>query len=593
MSTHVQGLAKLADVAELFRTVDGRAYATIPVKSHEENWPVRSKQFAEWLQRRHYENTGELARQQDLREATKAIEARTLFDAPELPAFVRVGDHSGHSYLDLANDEWQVVEIDDDGWRVVTAPSVKFLRTPGVQPLPIPVSGATINDLRPFVNVAGQYDWSLLVAYVVSALHAVGPFPMLSLFGEQGTAKSTVARVIRAIVDPRSSGLRAQPRHVQDLMIAAQNSWLLSFDNLSFVPAWFSDALCRLATGGGFATRQLHTDSQETLFDAQRPVILTGIGELATRSDLLDRCLNIELPRISASQRRSEDEFWRELNAALPRILGAFLSAVSQAIKNLPSTQVSNSPRMADFAIWVSAAEPALGWEPGTFLSAYDENRAAANQIALEASPIAAPLFAILARGPWQGTASALLKALAQNVDPEAKTKMAWPQTESALSVTLRRLAPNLRSAGIDLNFGRQTDRSRTRTICLRFLPSALSAVSECTRTGDSDSCGTPKCPPPQGHRNALLEEAHKELLDILPSAKSDGDFKAAVAAVRGIISIARLTPDDGGVLQDVYRELQDISDEELDATEGVATGNVEAAGTSGEAAPGKDQQPT
>ena len=586
-------LIGVADGAEFFRSADGRAHATVQVKAHFEHWPVRGKQFFEWLQRRHYENTGELARQQDLREATKAIEARTLFDAPELPVFIRVGDHARRSYLDLANDEWQVVEIDEQGWRVVTAPSVKFLRTPGVQPLPVPVSGGSIGELRPFLNVAGQSDWSLLVAYVVSALHAVGPFPILSLFGEQGTAKSTVARVIRAIVDPRSSGLRAQPRHVHDLMIAAQNSWVLSFDNLSFIPAWFSDALCRLATGGGFATRQLHTDSQETLFDAERPVILTGIGELATRSDLLDRCINIELPRIAVSQRRSEDEFWRELNAALPRILGAFLSAVSRAVKNLPSTHVSNSPRMADFAIWVSAAEPALGWEPGTFLSAYDENRAAANQIALEASPIAAPLFKLLAKGPWQGTATALLNTLAQNVDPEAKTKIVWPQTESALSVGLRRLAPNLRSAGIELSFGRQTDRTRTRTISLRFLPSAPSAASAGTGTGESVQCGMQKCATPESPRNALLEQAHKELLDILPRAKSGGDFKAAVAAVRGIISIARLTPDGGGVLEEFYRELQDFSDEELNATERVATGNAEAVGTSGETAPGKDQQST
>jgi hypothetical protein len=586
MTGHVQLLVKLAEAADLFRTSDGRAYATVPVKAHYEHWPVRSKQFIEWLARSNFQKTGELARLQDLREATKAIEAKTLFDGPELSVFIRVGEHDGRCYLDLSNEEWQVVEIDAQGWRVVTAPSVKFIRTEGTQALPLPVSGGSINELRPFVNVAGQSDWSLLVGYAVSALRHVGPFPILSLCGEHGTAKSTLARLMRGLVDPRSAGLRAQPRNVHDLMIAAQNTWILSFDNLSFIPAWFSDALCRLATGGGFATRQLHTDTHETLFDAQRPVVLTGIGELATRSDLLDRSITIELPRIPDSERRCEQEFWPAFNAAHPRILGALLDAVSHGLKNLPSTTLSHSPRMADLALWVSAAESGFGWANGTFLSAYDDNRAEANQIALEASPITAPLFALLTRGPWQGTATALLKVLAQSADENAKHKPGWPQTETSLSLSLRRLATNLRSAGAEVSFGRKKDRCRTRTISLRILPSAVSAPSEPAEWGtEVERAGA------AGRGTALIDEGQRRLFEISDRALAAGDHKAAVAAVREAINSTKLMPQNHSAVDGFVNAMQEISDEQLDAVQRSVASDAGKTGGSGEATAPEHEQ--
>jgi hypothetical protein len=55
---------------------------------------------------------------------------------------------------------------------------------------------------------------------------------------------------------------------------------LLAFDNLSGLPVWLTDALCRLATGGSFAVRQLYTDDEEMLFEAARPTLLNGIEEV-------------------------------------------------------------------------------------------------------------------------------------------------------------------------------------------------------------------------------------------------------------------------------------------------------------------------
>jgi hypothetical protein len=154
------------------------------------------------------------------------------------------------------------------------------------------------------------------------------------LHGEQGTAKSTTTRILRHLIDPNESPLRTVPRNDRDLMIAASNAWVHAFDNLSYLPLWFADALCRLATGGGFSTRKLRTDDDEVLFSSRLPLILTSIGELATRGDLLERAIVLHLPHIPRHKRITEQQFWQTFEAKRPVLLGALLDIVSAALRN-------------------------------------------------------------------------------------------------------------------------------------------------------------------------------------------------------------------------------------------------------------------
>ena len=183
---------------------------------------------------------------------------------------------------------------------------------------------------------------------------------MIVLSGEQGSAKSTFSAILRALLDPNTAPLRALPREDRDLFIAASNGHVLAFDNVSGLPGWISDTLCRLATGGGFAVRQLYTDQDEVLFDAARPVILNGIEEIVTRPDLADRAVFLTLQPIPEEHRRPEQELWAAFDAERPRVLGVLLDAVVEGLKRLPETRLEKLPRMADFALWATACETAL-----------------------------------------------------------------------------------------------------------------------------------------------------------------------------------------------------------------------------------------
>jgi DNA polymerase I-like protein with 3'-5' exonuclease and polymerase domains len=375
-----------------------------------------------------------------------------LFEGLEHDVNVRVAAHEGAVYVDLANDAWEAAKITSEGVEIVSDPPVRFRRRKGMLELPYPAKGGKVDALRRFVNLKDAKDWLLLLAWLVQAFRPTSRHPILILLGEQGSAKTTLARMLKAIVDPSTTPVRSVPRSEHDLVIAANNSWVMALDNLSGLPHWLSDALCRLSTGGGFGTRTLYENDEETLFDATRPVILNGITDVATRADLLDRASILVLPAIPEEERRPEAELWGEFEEALPEILGGIFTAVSVALRELPSVELASLPRMADFANWVTAAESALGMEAGEFMKAYSGSRRKISEMALEADPVAVAIVKLMAdKDEWIGTATELLKELGKRVDEDVRRFKTWPKQPQHLSGRLTRLAPVLRAEGIEV----------------------------------------------------------------------------------------------------------------------------------------------
>ncbi|HVF00913.1 MAG TPA: hypothetical protein VNA27_06175 [Rubrobacteraceae bacterium] len=462
-------LIEYAEDAEVFHTPDETAYATFRVDDHEETWPVESRRFELFLRQRFFEDYEKAPKAQALKDALATIVARAIFNGPEQQVFLRVAGHEGAIYVNLCNERWEAVEVTLAGWRVVTDPPVRFVRTKNSAPLPRPVGGGSMEDLRPFVRARGT-DFELVVAWLVGAFRPTGPYPLLEITGEQGTAKSTAARVLRSLVDPAQVSLRALPTNERDLAIAASANWVLAFDNLSYVRPQVSDAMCRLSTGGGFGTRALYTDDEEALFDAMRAQIVNGINRVVLRGDLQERSIEVTLLPIPKDERRAEREFWAEFETARPKIFGALLDAVSAALRNVEEVRLEELPRMADFAVWVTASEEALGWEQGAFMAAYCGNQRAATEAALEADPVAVALTKMLelqAKNEWRGTSEELLEDLGKEVSDDVRHSKAWPKAPNALSRRLNRLAPLLREVGIEYE-EREEGREKKKIKVLR-----------------------------------------------------------------------------------------------------------------------------
>lgn len=439
--------------AELWHSPEKAAYATISVNRHIEHWRIDSPAFLRWAAGRFYRATGSAPAGQMLSDALRVLSVRAIEDGECHMPMMRTGWEMGASWLDLCDDEWRAVKITAHGWEVFERPPVKFVRNEIMAPLPVPVAGHLIEEFRGHVN-ADDNDYTLIVAWLIAALWGrASAYPVLALGGEQGSGKTTMARLLRTIVDPSAVPALALPKDERDLFVQAMSGHTLSFDNVSKVDAWFSDSVCRLSTGSGFLTRKLHSDSEPFWFQGSRPVLLNGIPSLTDRADLAERALTVRLLRINEVTRQSEDDFWEDWAKILPGILGALLDAVSSAVRHYDETKLERSPRMADFARLMVAAEPGLGWETGAFMAAYNANRQATTAQVFESDPVAVAIHKFVTTqhltSGWEGTATDLLAALNQIIPDDMRRSRFWPSKVNALGNAVDRAAPLLRDKGI------------------------------------------------------------------------------------------------------------------------------------------------
>lgn len=462
-ATRIIDLALGAGV-ELWHTPTGDPHVTIPVGGHHEHHVLGGRSIREYLARLYHTHTTRTPGSQAIADALGTLSGMARYDGDTHEVHVRVAGQHGAVYLDLGAPTWRAVEITAAGWRIVAEPAVRFRRGRALLALPEPVAGGSLDALRDVIHVASDDDWRLLVAWTVGALRPSGPYPLLALDGEQGSGKSTTARMLRRLLDPSGAELRAEPREIRDLMIAASGGWVIALDNLSHVQPWLSDALCRVSTGGALSTRQLYTDGDEHIIEAVRPILLTGIASVITRGDLTDRAIAITLPTIPESRRRPEADLWTTYDAIRPQMLGALCDAVACALRREQDIHLDALPRMADWARWVTAAEPALGIADGAILQAYARGRQHAAEQTLDGDPVAVVVQAL--SRPWHGTAAELLALLT----PAGRTPHEWPKTPRGLSGVLRRLAPDLRRIGIDVVFDKREAHTGRRHITIKDL---------------------------------------------------------------------------------------------------------------------------
>ncbi len=490
-----------------WRDQRGDAFATVPHEGRIERYPVRSRAFRNLVLLLYGDahpvigKAGATARpgsapQQALGEAMLAFEALALRGEAREPRPRLCRGADGTVWLDLGGPDWRLVRITAEGWRLVDGADVPLVRPSGLLALPEPMrSPHALGTLRALLNVRADHDFRLIVAWLVAALHPEGPFPVLAVDGEQGSAKTTFCKGLRRLVDPNHADVRALPREERDLRIAAASGRVVALDNLSALLPEMADALCRVATGGGFGERMLYTNGEEHVVQVCNPVLLNGIPSLLARGDLADRALAITLPPIPDAARRTEAEVWRDFAAAAPGVLALLLDGLALALRDAPGLRLPRLPRMADFAKVACAAAPAFGWTAEDMLAALEENRAGAVAGVIEADAVAMAVQAVAEeRTRWAGTASDLLAEVNLRTPVERQRERDWPKDATRLSVRLRRVAPALRRAGVEV--------AQDRTGACRSISIAL--VS-----GRSASPASPASRPVAGRRGPVtLDDA-------------------------------------------------------------------------------------
>jgi hypothetical protein len=356
-----------------------------------------------------------------------------------------------------------------------------------MQSLPEPVSGGSITPLWELLNVT-KAQRPLVAGALLNYFHPHGPYFVLNLVGEQGAAKSCAARIIRQLVDPNENPLRSPPKEERDLLVQAACNRCVALDNLSSLPPWLSDGLCRLSTGGGHSARELYTDLEEISLAVKRPVILNGIEDVATRPDLAERVLQIELETIDDDKRITEKHLWREFDKKKTVIFSGILDGLVCALSNQDEVKLDSLPRMADAALWATAGETAVGFERGAFMAAYRQNLDEGAIASVEAHPVGVAIRELLKRqDQWGGEPAELLETLNPIVSEETRRSKQWPKNARSLGHCLRRLAQALRRAGIE--FDRDRGKRREIRLCNRREKTSGTSPTtpDATATDDGD----------------------------------------------------------------------------------------------------------
>jgi len=452
-------LVEMVSHYELFHDDFNKGYIALTQNGHIENWPLDGDMLKSWLAHQYYENHKIVPSKSALGDAISTLRGQAQFKGARCQVYNRVAKYGGIYYIDLGDTEWTCVEFHNGNWTVCPKAPVRFIRGPASHAMTIPKREGDIASLWSFLNIKNKGDQLLVLTWMLDSLRSDTDYPLLIIEGEQGSAKSSTQKRIKALIDPSAMELRTNFKKSQDVVIASQNDHLLSYNNLSYLNPEMQDVLCNLATGGNFGTREFYTNMGEVMVDIRRPVVMNGISGLVSAQDLSERCIHLELPPIPDCFRESATELEAKFSNSYPSLLGNLFDLFASALEELPAVVTDSKPRMADFYRLGIAVARVLGLNDEDFIEAYRGNQALGVRKGLESSPVAIALEAFM-EDRITGFSGNLKRLLEQLYRYRPDESLGWPKSAKGLKSALQRQQSAFRKIGVSIYFDskRQSD---------------------------------------------------------------------------------------------------------------------------------------
>ena len=465
---------------ELFSDFEGKAYARFTINNHKEVYAIKSQEFTDYLQLWYWKDTQRAPSKTAFETAISSLSAAARFDGHKESIYTRVAQIEQTIYIDLCNDNWQVVEVSFDGVKVLDDSPVAFTRNNKMKLLPTPTIDSDYVNAKEDIKLILKHinikedQLPLVVGWLLMAKqNSKAAYPVLIVNGPAGSGKTTACEMLRELVDPNVANLVSQPKTSELRVVGAENH-VLGFDNLSKVSPNFSDALCKIATGDNQVIRELYTTNSSFTVNIKKPIMLNGIPELAKRPDLVSRSVKLTLHKIK--QIKTSEQAWNDFNQDRPKIFNALLYGCCIALATQENIKIDDMTRMSDFCKFATASHLAFGWSENQFMDAYRANIKSSHVDALESSMFTSAIMKMFEREDFfKGRPFELLEHL-EDMDyvPERTARSSkWLKTPKGVIEILDRSEDSL--AAIDIHYEKSKDRTNKTFIKLELNKSLIS----------------------------------------------------------------------------------------------------------------------
>lgn len=453
-------LIDIVEDIETYRTSMDETYVTIQIR--ENNVNVKSERFKKWIVSQFYNIESKIPTNDNIAKIILLLESRAMNEVNEVLVERRCATVDNCIYYDLKDDSCNVVKVSRDGWEIIKDPPVIFARTKTMYRQVTPERNGNLDILDKWFRYKDENHLILQKVILVASLIPNIARPIQVLHGEKGSSKTSTMKLVRDIIDPAIVPVVSIPKTIDDLAVYISKNYVPCFDNIDTISNQVSDLLCIAVTGGGHTKRKLYTDDEEQVMFFQRFIVLNGINVVATRPDLLDRCILLELERIPPNERKEEKVLREEFDKDKPIILGAIFETLSKAMSIYDQVELNNLGRMADFTRWGYAIAEVLGIGGDKFLEAYLNNQNNANIEALESHPVGFAMYKFMEdKTVWSGSPTKLLSELeiVAGFEKIDTTNSNWAKTPNVLSRRLNEIKSNLLDVGIE--FERSKGKNR------------------------------------------------------------------------------------------------------------------------------------
>ena len=426
---------------------------------------LNSGEFKNWLSYIAWEEIGMDASNTSIQTAVNMLSGEAYFKGELHELHVRVAWHEDSIWYDLGDGS--AVRINKNGWEVVKDSPILFYRFSHQKPQVHPQKGGDLSKVLPFFNLRNPEEQLLLEVMIITSFIPNFPHPVSGVHGGQGAAKSTFHKLLKRLIDPSAIETISPPHNLRELVQTASHHWVIFFDNLSDIPDWLSDTLCRMCTGDGFSKRELYTDDDDIIYSFRLVLGFNGINLAASKPDLLDRSILLALEPIEESKRRQEKEVTEEFEKIKPEILGSIFDLLVKTLNEKDKANPANLPRMADFTCWGCAVARALGHNEKEFLNVYNANINKQHDEAIDANLVATAIMELMEQSySWEETPTELLEELRRaaiklKIDTNHRS---WPKNPNMVWKRINEIKVNLQAKGVEV----ERAKSGMRKITMR-----------------------------------------------------------------------------------------------------------------------------